>query len=679
MKTKIITDSGFTLPLSNDIAISLNYAIADIREPEKRDGNYSKTITIPSTKVSDVFFKSAFEIDGYDNYNPNLKQKVRITSDDIDVVNGTLQLLKINVIDNKVTYDVAVKGNVLNLFTDIADKLLTDLDLSEFDHPYSKIYQQASWIAAVGSGYVYPMIDYSKTNGLTYDSTNMFPAIYAKTYLDKIFSDAGYSYSSDFLNSDFFKRLIIPYCSDNIRLTPAQITALGVDASITVNQVLSSGTSLRVISFNFETADPSNQYSPAGAVFTALYKGTYNFAVRVDTNSFYSDPYESQIMIRKTTTAVSSFGSQLAANYYSSTQVISGVSHTYFTVDANNILLNPGDTVRVFMNAPTYRTYTLVSGQFIVKSTGDVLNDGNTLLMNGAIPQKIKQKDFLSSLIKMFNLYVDVDKDNPNKIYIEPRDDFYNNGVTLDWTSKLSIDKPIEISPMGELGALRYEFAYKQDKDYWNEKYFASHSESYGLDYVDLINDFVKNTNKTEVIFSPTPLVEIGSTKRIIPQISKLGSSGLLEPIGQFNIRILYYAGTKTCTPWNYTSSVTGTTTEVIFPYAGHVDDVIAPTLDLSFGTPREVYYNTSLYTFNNLYNRFYKKFIEEITDKDSKIITAYLNLKPNDIYTLDFRNQFFIDKHLLRLNKIFDFDPINPKLTKCEFIKIKQAAQYVP
>ena len=53
--------------------------------------------------------------------------------------------------------------------------------------------------------------------------------------------------------------------------------------------------------------------------------------------------------------------------------------------------------------------------------------------------------------------------------------------------------------------------------------------------------------------------------------------------------------------------------------------------------------------------------------------------MTPKDIYLLDFRNQFFVDGHLLRLNKVFDYNAVTSEVTKCEFIKIKQAATFVP
>jgi hypothetical protein len=49
--------------------------------------------------------------------------------------------------------------------------------------------------------------------------------------------------------------------------------------------------------------------------------------------------------------------------------------------------------------------------------------------------------------------------------------------------------------------------------------------------------------------------------------------------------------------------------------------------------------------------------------------------MRGKDIYNTDFRNQYWFLNAYWRLNKIIDYDPNSNALTKCEFIKIKDAA----
>jgi len=71
------------------------------------------------------------------------------------------------------------------------------------------------------------------------------------------------------------------------------------------------------------------------------------------------------------------------------------------------------------------------------------------------------------------------------------------------------------------------------------------------------------------------------------------------------------------------------------------------------------------------LFNKYYSKFIQEITDTNSKIVTGYFYLSPSDIKNLSFSSQYYFEGQYFRLSKIENYNPINP-LTKCEFLKIK-------
>jgi hypothetical protein len=76
--------------------------------------------------------------------------------------------------------------------------------------------------------------------------------------------------------------------------------------------------------------------------------------------------------------------------------------------------------------------------------------------------------------------------------------------------------------------------------------------------------------------------------------------------------------------------------------------------------------------TNNNTYNAYWSKYISEITDKDSKIVKGNFYLTPADMEKLSFRDLYFFDGNYFRLNKIEDYDPINPSVNICEFLFLK-------
>ncbi len=307
--------------------------------------------------------------------------------------------------------------------------------------------------------------------------------------------------------------------------------------------------------------------------------------------------------------------------------------------------------------------------------------EGDTIDFNNVIPKKIKQKDFFMSIVKMFNLYIQPDEANDKNLLIEPREDFYNNTI-VDWSEKLDNSQVIESLPMAAIDSKEYLYKYKDDKDYYNELYTATYDETYGEREFIINNEFLNKTNKTEIVFSPTPLVGQLDQDRVIPSIKKYDENNGQARM-QSNIRILYYGGLKNSNSiWEHRSSLVASTYNTSYPYSGHLNDPFTPTLDINFGITKEIYYddtfNAITFTDNNLFKKYYSKFIEEITDTNSKVINAYFYLTPGDIKTLSFKKQYYFNGSYFRLNKIENYNPSNP-VTKCEFLKIKLATVFTP
>lgn len=211
--------------LSDNVAFPITFNIADVRQINNRNGAYSKTLQIPGTKNNNDVFKYIFDIQGVNNYDTRIRVKCSVVIDTIPVLEGYIQLDSISCTDNKYwVYNCIIFGENANFAKEIDQNArLEDLDFSEFDHTFSINSVTQSWSGDYTNGYYYPLIDYnakyeldvqcSGFSCLTQDALfiNFFkPAIYAKQYWDKIFKKYGYTYESQFLNSDAFSNLIIP-------------------------------------------------------------------------------------------------------------------------------------------------------------------------------------------------------------------------------------------------------------------------------------------------------------------------------------------------------------------------------------------------------------------------------------------------------------------------------------
>ena len=290
------------------------------------------------------------------------------------------------------------------------------------------------------------------------------------------------------------------------------------------------------------------------------------------------------------------------------------------------------------------------------------------------VPNNIKQIDLFSSVIKRFNLYIDYDILDPNKLIIETRDDYLTDD-RVDIETMVDRSKSYDIKPLGALDAGRYIFADKLDKDSLNENYNSVTDEVYGQKIVDVDNDFITQDKAISTIFAPTPLLSYDDNNRKLSAIIFLDKEGKTTQANA-KIRLLYWGGVLgTDVSWNLGSNPSYQNYPV-FPYAGHLDNPYAPTFDLNWGTPKQLFYDFSsgnpddfTYPNTNCYNFFWSKYINEITDKNSKILECYLSLRPYDYNELSFRKSYYIDGNYWRLLKVTDFDAVGEATTKCSFL----------
>lgn len=730
--TQINLYSSGTIECYEDVSMSLNYNIADIRNPDKRDSSYSKTITIPGTKNNNKIFQHYFEVDIYGGFNPNVKAQCSLTVDTLPILEGHMQLLKINK-DGKegIEYEIALFGQYTNIFALLGTHELTELDFSAYDHTFGYAAITNSWTSPIGYGYVYPLIDYGfmpMTN--IWKATHFSPALYLKEYIDKIFSYAGFTYTSDFFTSNFFRRLIIPFNSDHWKLTDSEIQSrkyrVAQTANVSFNTLSYIPNGWRLPFDNDSTNgnyDNGNNYTPTGTAttgyeFVAPAIGSYSFTLSQQFHAKYSIVSAGNVVqfnnmhvfieimkIDAATLQETILGSNTATVFTGGTLVNDQLSNTVIlSATSTNVVLAAGDKVYMRMRTINALFYNQTDNNFttadyaniVTRSTSNsfAFNDvyqsqyieGQPTAMNQAIPEKVKMADLLTSTIKAFNLFVDVDAANPKNLIIEPRDDFYSSGTTVDWTHKVDLSKITEVIPMGALDAREYLFTHDEDSDYWNKDYSNKFKENYGERLIKVNNEFLVDRKEIRTIFAPTPLVQMGNSDIVIPQI--IEKAGVQSTAARKSkIRLLYWDGLNSSPFSNWILQYGAGLSEVqaSVPYAGHLDDPFNPTLDLNFGIPRQVYYKGTTntgdvnYTNNNLFNKYWKKYIDEITNIDSKIVVMWLHLTIKDIMSFSFRDKYFIDGHLFRLNKIIDFDPTATGPFKCEFINIKDGSVFSP
>lgn len=739
---KILQYSGgqitktFDLDLFDDVAIPVNKSIIDIKEPEKRKSDYTLPIRVPATSNNRAIFSNIQNLNRSTsnttntNFNPdfnvNLKTEALVIRSGIILMRGYLQLTEIPINDQEVQYELIIIGKLANLFQDLGEKKLSEINLSEFNHAWNYSNIANSWADYIikngvsynnfvsgnpnGEGYVYPLID----NGLSKDNQefeyylekSMYPAIYIKQIVDKIFSEAGYRYESNFFNSNLFKRLITPFGGGKFIASQTLINNKTFEVKNS-NDVTYTTTGTQISDYKrylFDTTikDTSpasvdlgndkidiNSSTSGNMVFSfegdIVIENTSGSALPLNTTItivFILVQYRNGSRINVTNNRFDIVGSGLGVGL-SITKNIKIYTAELDVLSGDDIYLEFAwriTTVGVPFTNASRISVTIAENSILKNSPSSKYTEGNTIDLSSTLPKEIKQKDFLTWLFRAFNLYAVPDTIDANKLIIEPRDDFYTNEV-VDLTNNLDVSSELLVTPMGVLDFRDFEISYKEDKDEYNTKYQELFTETYGTKKYRVQNDFLTQTTKVEVGFSASPLSNTNDYHdRIFTKIRKIDPNSENSELPSYNMRILYYGGlVPSSKGWILTSKLDGSIFfGADFPYAGMLDNTLNPTFDLSFAQPKAIYYGVGSvnYTNGNLFNRYWKKTIEEITDKDSKLIKGKFKLNEVEFNALSFRKIYKIQEQFYRLNNVSHNINSNEKVS-LEFLKLKNAPAF--
>lgn len=651
--------------LSDDFDISITRSIADIKEPQSRSSDWSKTITIPGTKFNNKVLGHIFEIGNEiigSQFNPNKKADAVVLLDGMVQIEGFIRLTEIVVNDSKdISYNATIHGQTADLFTSLENAKLSDLNFSEYNHTMNITNVIDSWDSQIyinstltsfeyGRGYVWmqplPKHNVDKVDRWRVD--DHIPALYAKTVVDKIFDGLGYTYTTDsFFNTDRFKRLVIPYQYGALaasgvtdRLFQAQFTT-GVTLNTT--DVLPFGNDSTGGNF-----DNGNNWDATGYTYTAPDTAAYNFTITLERVGS-SGSIDVVLDIVKNGQSVSSM----------TVPISDGDTVGSETIQLRSLTKNDTLQFKYFLtyeSSGTSATIQLTSNCYVQNaSKSNLLGYNNSIDFAQFFAGEFTQKELLLNFVKMFNLYIE--ETNTKELRIVPRDDFYD-GSDIDWAAKLDYSQPTEIVPMGDLQANPYVFTYKDSDDEKNKLYKEQFDRVYGDMIVRIDNDFVKTEKKIEVTFSPTVMTQEGD--RYYSWIPK----------DDANFRVLYYGGAATTSAYYTFDQNPSTANTTKYPVTLHIDNPANMQFDLNFGIPQRTdTYIGFEYSNQQLVNEYYFKTITEIADKDSKIFRGYFRITPNDWHNLRFNNIYFFENQYWRLNKVENYNPLQDGVFKCEFL----------
>ena len=503
--------------------------------------------------------------------------------------------------------------------------------------------------------------------------------------IDLIFTQAGYRYSSNFFNSATFGKLVLPYAAGTM---PLNLSGSNVFAQATGTL---TGTNTDTF-INFSKDNVSPFYDNAGywvassSTFVApALPSVWNVKIdaTVSGQSAPSDKVFYQIAVSGSINGVYQIAEAYASNNVKQSVVF------------ENLYLETLEQVKFYFVGSGFNVtnWSLASGATVQWTCLENPSSIGTLDMRTALPADVKQGDLLQDLQKMFNLHIMADAQDPKLLYIEPWVDFYASGV-VDWSQKAD-ENAEQILTNGDPNAsTNLIFKYKDMGDYLSKTYKQSYplaKEGYGGKLFPTQNFYGKGDKVVETSCG-TLIPASFSTDKIVGRawdIEGTLASGTVKPL-QTGYRLAQYNLVEGQTEWAYQYGVSGNVALSVgilrMPFVSHIDNPYAPTFDLAFEIPRLVYYNavnasgsTINYTNNNLFNKYWKNYVNETVSKEALQLELTMMLSSVDIYQLDFRKPIYYGGIRWRLLEIRDYLVGQMKPCRVTLRRILNLAEFVP
>ena len=604
--TSATVDSSYELDLLKEPNISLNFQFSDVKEPEKRKANFSQTFKLPFTDNNNKFFQNW--------YNVNLETLVFDTRTGFDAIlyaggvsqfEGILQLK--GVYQKAQYYQVVLLSNAADLFSVIGNKKLKDI-FKEADGGYSEDLDHTFNATNLGYSWDGSSTDFENINNVSlrdadagvqkvmypfsfslptayYDGitdlvageylnnstndgstlvpiTQFKPAIQIKELFKRIFSQAGFSYTSSFIDGNYFGKIFMTTCNHTGLPKPQMKPPTNVGGVMVVGNSTSWGNvtvpggigivgdlwrvfeanQVSPISSSYPLpADATDAWDEVNNVFTktsplqgGFTENGYNF-LNVTTNFTVSNVSavcswegmlaKAKIVDYNTTTGVVDWDTIHGQTVFPITPTQTASNSYTVSLNIDITAMNVGESGKIYISVDNWcpsdntQNATITYGGAATDSTYGCYGlislswqglspevYGQQVLVPEGIDPTITQKAFLKDIIERFNLVFLSDPNDPYNIIIEPYNDYLAAGSIKNWTEKIDTLKEINIKDTTSLQKKEILFNDLEDVDIVNKSIKEEQFELnvYGK-YTEstFSNDFAKGTLKNNSIFSP--------------------------------------------------------------------------------------------------------------------------------------------------------------------------------
>lgn len=743
---KIQLATGY-LEVKEGTAFPLNFQVGDIRDISQRKGNFSKTITLVGSKNNNDLLNHYYDVNIVaGTFNVNAVTTCSVIQDGIPVMeDASLQLTAVKKVqltdgyEHHVEYEVLVKDNKADFFTAINNLELTDIDFSDLNHTYDAFNVVSRFNNSVADGFKY----FLPGSGDAFYSTQEFkPAIFAKTYFDRIFQDAGFAYSWPDLVDDKFDRLIIPYNGDTDNFDYADYTVKANAGPTTYTGQFWAGFSEmplpQTITAWTETEDPQNIYNPVTGVYSTPFNISSNNSQQYDYT--IQIQYEIRLVNSSGVTLYSGTNTQAtptfyrpqlyltrngvvsaAANLYTNPAPLNGSSSVTYAVQSPTSIPN-GTTTILSQTAVCTMALTaqnlpqLSQGRLAVRCPREFYSAPNqtalvpqwrtgsatgTPCASGQIKLQYVVTNIDISITPSSNIVaiggtIDVNDYVPQKIkqsdFIKAIFNMYNLYAEVD-KSQPNLLNLIHRDDYYDAGK-EVDWTLKLAKDQEQSLSFLPEltSKKVILTYSpDTDSPNATYTTATNQIYGQAEVVfDNEYVKDITTQAVMFGPTPMIRtPFGAYvpmiagqapktNVRILYDGTTRSCSPYH------------IYDYGttGMTGVTSYPYVG-HFDDPLNPTWDLNFSTCSFYYyqpasltdNNLYNRYWRRTMGQinNGKMLTAYFNLKEADIQALELNDKIRIDNSWWNINKVIDYNANGNQLTQVELISVDNEVNFMP
>lgn len=645
--------------------VGLTFKVSDIHNLNQVNASYSKKFRLPATQRNNDLFDYVYDPNSANFDTLKEPKDCEIISNGIEILRGKGQVEKTYKKDIATGYDMTVIGDNYNIYTALDDIMVSGLDFGTFTLSQANVEDSWNYTAASGN-VVFAPIDWGNKNFNSFDLSDITPSFFIKNILQKGFASAGIGYESEWLDSDYASRLVMPFngfwsLSDADYATVSGYALFEAeDASLAIT---ASGVSTKVYLPITETTANPNYTASGGYVAANPAKMKIKFGFDDLT---YDNANIDALASGKVGAALfgCTFGIEMNGQDIAE-QTIGGEA---LEIDTSNIATQGGDVIKVYFKG--IEDVTLTNAYFKSEIRRDITED-LTLTLSQYVPVSkdgLTVFDVFKGIADIFNIIAYYDP-FAKLLKFEPYNDFYNG--ELNWSEKWNQTQEAQNTYLGDNLNREILHKYKDDETDFKLTKFGNQNEDiepYGSYLLELPRNYKKGRRTIENhLFAATVDYDLSQFGLSIPNIQWNTKDGTQYSGGRSGMiptnRILYYEGKNAA--GNFKMNVGAGFQYSVQEYA------YLPRLVFR-ARSGDTWQSLAMDTFDGKNGAFRTYFEPKYRNIWNGITSIYwLNLNERDIALRPLDKKIYLDGAWWLINQIIDFNPLNDEPTQVELIKL--------